>query len=119
MSHEDVGALYVESLGEVFTVDALRVAIGMQARVPLIVWAVLYALTILGMVSIGYQNGIAGSKRSRATVVLALAFATVIMVIAMLDRPGDLPVSQQPLIEAPHQWYCRASDAFARCEETD
>lgn len=76
MSHEDVGALYVESLGEVFTVDALRVAIGMQARVPSIVWAVLYALTILGMVSIGYQNGIAGSKRSRATVVLGLAFAT-------------------------------------------
>lgn len=98
--HDDIGSLYIESLGEVFRVDALRIAISIQARVPGGVWVVLYVLTILGMVSIGYHTGIAGSKRSQATVVLALAFATVIIVIAMLDRPADMPVSQQPLIDA-------------------
>jgi hypothetical protein len=97
---DDIGAMYIESLGDVARVDALRVAISIQSRVPGGVWAVLYVLTILGMISIGYHTGIAGSKRSQATIVLALAFATVIIVIAMLDRPGDMPVSQQPLIDA-------------------
>ena len=96
----DVGALYVESLNNVFEVNASRVAIGLQARVPVGVWLVLYGLMILGMMSIGYHAGILGSKWSRATLILALSFAMVISVIALLDRPGGyVRVTQQPLVD--------------------
>ena len=72
----------------------------LQARIPIGLWSVLCGLTILGMISIGYHTGIAGSKRSKATLNLALAFALVIIVIAALDRPvASGPVTQQPLVD--------------------
>lgn len=98
--NSDVAALYIESLNEVFVVSASRVAVGLQARVPRGVWLALYGLTILGMLSVGYHMGITGSRRSKATVILALSFAMVIAVIALLDRPGGyVRVTQQPLVD--------------------
>jgi hypothetical protein len=96
----DVAALYIESLNNVFEINASRVAVGLQARIPIGVWFVLYGLTILGMISIGYHTGLVGSKWSKVTVILALSFAMVIAVIALLDRPGGfVRVTQQPLLD--------------------
>ena len=101
--NSDVAALYIESLNEVIDIHALRVAIGAHARIPLGIWSVLVGLTILGMIGVGYHTGIAGSKRSLATLILALSFAMVIGLIASLDRPGGfIKVTQQPLIDLQH-----------------
>ena len=98
--NSDVGALYIESLNQVMDVHASRLAVGVQMRMPMGIWIVLYSLTSLGMVSMGYHAGIAGSKRSNATWVLAVSFATVITLVAVLDRPwGAAAVTQQPLID--------------------
>lgn len=43
-----------------------RVAVGIQARIPLGVWVALFVLSALGMLGMGYQSGITGSKRSGA-----------------------------------------------------
>jgi hypothetical protein len=99
--NSDVAALYIESLNEMNGIHALRVAVGIQARVPSEIWLALYCITILGMMSVGYQTGIAGSKRSMAGPILAVSFALVFALIASLDRPdsGIIKVSQQPLID--------------------
>ncbi len=99
--NSDVAAMYIESLNEVNAVHASRVAVGIQARVPVEIWIVLYCITILGMMSVGYQTGIAGSRRSMVRPILALAFALVFVLIASLDRPdsGVMKVTQQPLID--------------------
>ncbi len=99
--NSDVAALYIESLNEVTNLQALRVAIGLQARIPPTVWLVLIALIILSMIGVGYQTAIAGSRRTWATFFLALSFSLVIMLIVELDRPqaGSLVVSQQPLAD--------------------
>ena len=99
--NSDVAALYIESLNEVNGIHASRVAIALQARVPGEIWFVLYFITVLGMESVGYQTGIAGSKRSVAWPILALSFALVFALIASLDRPDSciMKVSQQPLID--------------------
>ena len=98
--NSDVAALYIESLNEIFEVHASRVAFALQVRIPIGIWAVLYGLTILGMMVMGYHTGIAGSRRSMATLILALSFAVVIVMIASLDRPGGfIKVTQQPLID--------------------
>jgi hypothetical protein len=99
--NSDVAALYIESLNEVNGIHASRVAVGIQARVPNEIWLALYCVTILGMMSVGYQTGIAGSKRSMARPILALSFALVFTLIASLDRPdsGVIKVTQQPLID--------------------
>ena len=97
--NSDVAALYVEALNEVTNIHWLRVAIGLQARIPGIIWMALYALVILGMIGIGYQTAIAGSRRTWAMLILALSFSLVLALIAELDRPASdlLPVTQQPL----------------------
>jgi hypothetical protein len=94
-------ALYIDSLNTVIDIHALRVAVGLQTRVPIGIWAVLYSITILGMMGVGYQTGIAGSKRSMARPILAVAFSLVFMLIASLDRPNGsfINVTQQPLID--------------------
>ncbi len=99
--NSDVAALYIDSLNQVNGIHASRVALGIQARVPGEIWLVLYCITILGMMGVAYQTGIAGSKRSMARPILALSFALVFALIASLDRPdsGVLKVTQQPLID--------------------
>jgi hypothetical protein len=97
--NSDVAALYIESLNELSNVHALRVGIGLQARMPAGIWLGLYALLALAMLAVGYQTAIADSRRSWMMLILALSFSLVIAVIAALDNPqsGYLPVSQQPL----------------------
>jgi hypothetical protein len=99
--NSDVAALYIESLNEIVEIHRLRIAVGLQMRIPFGIWVVLYALIISGMFSIGYQTAISGSRRSWVKPILAVSFSLVITLIAALDNPssGYLPVSQQPLIE--------------------
>lgn len=98
--NSEIGSLYLQSLNEIVETHALRVALGVQARIPTPIWFVLVSLTVMGMMAMGYHTGISGSKRSWTTLILALAFALVIAVIAALDRPtGFVRVTQQPLID--------------------
>ena len=96
--NSDVAALYVESLNELAALHALRVAVG-GAKIPGGIWKTLGILVVLGMVSVGYQTGIAASKRSWSMPILAISFSLVLALISALDRPfSDLiQVSQQPL----------------------
>lgn len=98
--NSDVAALYIDSLNEMINIHALRVSVGLQQRVPPGIWVVLCTLTCFGMAAVGYQTGIAGSRRSWARPVLAISFSMVISLIAALDRPhsGYIKVSQQPMI---------------------
>lgn len=100
--NSDVAALYIESLNQLIDIHALRVAIALHAQIPGIIWLVLYALVILGMVAIGYQTAITGSaRRSRAVSLLAVSFSLVIALIAVLDRPQSdfIRVPQGPLLD--------------------
>lgn len=99
----DIGALYLQSLNEMSEVHASRVAMGLQMRIPLGIWLTLAVLTVLGMVMVGYQAGVAESRRTLAMPLLALAFASVVALISSLDQPiGGFTltsVSQQPLVD--------------------
>lgn len=107
--NSDVAALYIESLNQMNEIHAARVVIGLQARVPLVIWLLLYFVTILGMLGMGYQTGIAGSKRSLLAPIAALSFCIVFGAIASLDRPdsGLIRTPQTPLIEL-RDWMAKA-----------
>ncbi|MDQ3021202.1 MAG: DUF4239 domain-containing protein [Bacteroidota bacterium] len=100
--NSDVAALYIESLNDIINQQALRVAVGIQARLPSAIWLMLYALIILGMFCVGYEAAISGSsKMTWLTPIMIFSFSLVIYIIASLDRPGSniIPVSQQPIID--------------------
>jgi hypothetical protein len=97
--NSDVAALYIEALNEVANVHALRVALGVQERLPTVIWLVLLTLLLLAMTGVGYQSAVAGSGRTWAVTILALSFALVVALIAALDRPdtGYFVAAQRPL----------------------
>jgi hypothetical protein len=112
--NSDVAALYLESLNEVIEIHASRVAVGLQQRIPAPIWWVLCGLTVCGMALVGYQTGIAGSKRSWARPFLAISFSMVVALIASLDRPdGFLKVSQRPLMDLRDAMKPAAQDVTA------
>ena len=97
--NSDIGALYLEALNEMTSVQELRVAAGIETRVHNAIWLTLYILTFSGMLALGYQTGISGSQRSKASPILACSFGILLALIAALDRPGVILVTQQPLID--------------------
>jgi hypothetical protein len=98
--NSDVAALYIDSLNELNAAHAKQVAVG-RRRIPLQIRIALLLITALAMMAVGYQTGIAGSKRSMAGPILAVAFAIVTVLIASLDRPESrvIAVTHQPLID--------------------
>jgi hypothetical protein len=99
--NSDTGALFVESINDVMNIHARRVAVGVETRIPVGIWAILYVLATLGMLAIGFQAGIAGSRRSVASLMLSVSFALVMTLIAGLDRPNTpfVSVTQKPLAD--------------------
>lgn len=93
--------LFIETLDEVIDLHAKRVTLGLRSRIPTIVWVVLLTVAMLSFVALGYQGGLTGTKRSPAVLMVALTLATVMWLIADLDRPGRgfFRVDQQPMIE--------------------
>jgi len=93
--------LFVESLNEMIDLHAKRLLAGLRSRVPVSIWIALTSLAFLSMAAVGYQSGLAATRRSPAMVGLVIAFSSVIFLIADLDRgqEGFLQVSQQALID--------------------
>lgn len=97
----EVRSLFIRSLNEMIDLHQSRKTVGTQYRIPGSVWLVVYLLTVLSMLEMGYQVGITGVKRLRGTPVLAAAFSLVILLVADVDRPGEgmIRVSQQPIAD--------------------
>jgi hypothetical protein len=95
-----VVGLFVQALNDMIDLDATRVTAG-RNRIPDSIWYALYLVTILTMAAMGYQFGLTGTHSWIVTILLVLVFASVILLIADLDRPqsGFLRVSQQPMID--------------------
>jgi len=97
--NSDIGAMYIDALNQMFSLQQLRMVIGVHSRVHASIWLTLFSLIVIGMVALGYQAGISGSKRSKATAILASSFGIMLALIIALDRPGLILVTQQPLVE--------------------
>jgi len=94
-------SLFIQSLNNVIDMHATRVLAVLRSRLPLPVWTILIAVSLLSFFTMGYQAGLTRASRSPAVVVLALTFGAVIWLIANLDRPGEgfLRVNQEPMID--------------------
>ena len=104
--------MFVQSLNEVIDLHAKRLMVSLRSRIPLVIWAGLFFLTILGTASMGYQAGLSTTRRSPAMLGLVLAFGVVLTLIADLDRAqeGLLRISQgiHAYLEeqgVPHVWH--------------
>jgi hypothetical protein len=93
--------LFIQALNEVIDLHLKRVTVGIRNRVPPTIWAALYLLMSVGMIMMGTQIGLSGTRHIGMELALAVSFSLVLFVIADLDRPqeGLINVSQQAMEE--------------------
>ena len=99
LKNPDIVSLFVDSLNEMIDLHTERVTVGLY-RIPMAIWIALWGVTILSMVAVGYHFGESGKGNWHLSLLLALIFSAVILLIADLDRTGKgaITVSQQPMI---------------------
>ncbi|MBX7165779.1 MAG: hypothetical protein K1X74_05470 [Pirellulales bacterium] len=109
-SHSIVTGLFIQSLNEMIDLHATRVMVGLRSRIPGAVWAALYAVAILTMATLGFQEGVLSNRRSLVSFGVVLAFTIVLFMTTDLDRPreGLLQISQQTMLDL--QQSVRASE---------
>jgi hypothetical protein len=97
----EIRSLFIASLNQLIDLHQSRKTVALQYRIPETVWLVVYLLSALSMLAVGYQVGMSGMRRLRGTPVLAASFSLVILMIADIDRPGEglMSVSQQPIAD--------------------
>lgn len=85
--HSIASGLFIQALNEMIDLHSNRMLIGVQNRIPTVIWAALYLVAILSIAEIGHQTGLAGSRRSVAVMAIMLTFSIVMTLIEDLDRP--------------------------------
>lgn len=92
--------LFIDSLNDAINFHAKKAGKEGRTFLPEIIWLVIYFLTVLTTFAIGYQLGLLGYRSFVLYVILVLAYTSIIMLIADLDRPqeGLLRTSRQALV---------------------
>jgi len=94
-----VAATLINAMNQMIDMHTERFTVMRSHRIPDMICISLLVLTALGIMALGYQNGVAGTVRTFATIIVTLTFSVVIFLIVDLDRPGGMVnVDQQPLI---------------------
>lgn len=96
----DISSLaLIEATNAVIDIFGSRVFAGSQ-HIPVIIWAVLLAMTVLAMFAMGYQMGVSGKMSNLLSLIMALTFSAVLVLIADLDRfdQGFFVTPDQPMI---------------------
>lgn len=97
----DVSTLsLIEGTNTVIDVYGSRVFAASQ-HIPIIIWAVLVTMTILAMIAMGYQMGASGKMSNLQSIIMALTFSAVLVLMADLDRydEGFFVLPEQPMID--------------------
>lgn len=107
-----ITSLFLQSLKDLYDWHARRVMAGLRSRIPVGIWAGLLLLAVFGMASVGYLSGRSTSRRSPTLLVLLFSFASVLFLIADLDRghEGLLKVSQQAIVDLQQSMPQHATD---------
>ena len=97
----EIIGLFISSLNELIDLQTERIVVALQYHIPGTIWGALYLLSILAFGLVGYELGAAQSGSVLVSVIMAITFSTVILLITDLDRPlqGHIMVSHEPVIQ--------------------
>lgn len=100
-----VQTLYIRTLNKLIELHKKRVTVGLYTRIPKAIWLGLYLIAAFAMITVGYQFGQTRLFPGVISVVLAMAFSSVLTLIADLDRnvTSNVRVDHTSLIELQKQ----------------
>lgn len=96
-----MAGLFIQSLNEMIDLQAKRLLAALWSRIPASIWLALSFITALAMTSMGYMLGLNGSRNTVLTIILILAYTSLVFLIADLDRQSEglLRVGQQSMLD--------------------
>ena len=108
LKNPDVVSLFVDSVNELINAQTRRITV-INYHIHWVIWSVLFGVTILSMIEVGYLFG-KGNVNWLFIIALSLAFSGVMILIVDLDRTGTgavgaISVSQQPMIDLHERLY--------------
>jgi len=93
-------ALFIDAVNAMFDDQTKRVTVGVEFRIPIMIWCTLLVLSMLSMFAVGYLFGKGDKPNWNIILALCLGFAAVILVIVDLDSVrGTIQLNQQPLLD--------------------
>ena len=97
-------ALFIVALNELIDLHTVRY-IAASTQLPFALLVLLYVVTLLAMVLVGMQSSFGSRQNVLALVVLALVFASVMILVVDLNRSqeGALNVNQQAMMDLQRQ----------------
>jgi hypothetical protein len=78
---------FLQAVIGLMDIQTARLEAAISNRIPSVIWYTLYLTGSLSMLITGYQASLVGRRSPLATVTLAVAFSSVMMLITDLDRP--------------------------------
>ena len=101
----EVYALYTTSVNDMIDSYNQRIAVGLQYRIPPAVLFVLFVISFVSMLLLGYQFGISGKGNLKLIILLSVIFAIVMFLILALDQPekGLATINQKPMVTLQQQ----------------
>lgn len=105
--------LFTSAVNDVIDIHSTRWLVAVQGRIPTVLWFTLYLSAGCSMFVLGYHVGLSNSRRSLSVAALAVAFTSVLLLIADLDRPreGVIQVNQQAFLDLRDAWAQDAATA--------
>jgi len=90
---------FMQSLADLTDLQMKRVRAALWNRIPATIVSMLYTLAFLGLMTMGYNAGLAGARPALPTLFLVLAFSAIMVLIVDLERPRQtlFHVSQEPM----------------------
>jgi len=80
--------IFAQSILAMISAHDARLQATLFNRISPVIWLTLGTMALIGMLVMGYQAGLTGTRSSLATWSLALAFSIVMALIIDLDRPA-------------------------------
>jgi len=93
--------LFIQSLNEMIDTGAERAKARLHNYITFPIWAILFALLLLSMATMGYHTGIKGARLYSVYIFVIMAFSLVMFLVADLDQPqrGIINVSQKEMVD--------------------
>jgi hypothetical protein len=101
----EVYALFTTSVNDLVDNFNQRITMTIEYRIPPLILWILSVIAFVCMLILGYQFGISGKGSFRINILLAIVFATVMLLILALDRPesGMAKLNQKPMLTLQKQ----------------
>jgi len=98
-------SLFTSSVNDLVDNYNQRITMTLEYRIPPSILGILFIITFLSMLALGYQFGISGKGSFRINLLLAIVFALVMFLILALDRPetGLAKLNQKPMLTLQQQ----------------